>query len=155
MRKIIFLFLISIFLLNKNLYAMDVTQFRVLEDLSNTSPATVRKTLKVGATEVLMGAGLVVLSPHVPSLGSKHSSQNWNNRGEVSSSYDLLSPTTLKVLGKTLVLNGARKFISAAHEEYNILRGSRLQPSERSLFLNIKNGVMDLGLASLIYVSHQ
>lgn len=150
MKKFIFLFLFSLFILNENTCAME-TQFRVVEDLSKAPPATVRKTLKVGATEILMGTGLVALSPYVPSLGSKH----WNNLGNESSNYDLLSPITLKVFGKTLVLTGARKFISAAHEEYNILRGSRLPPTERTLSLNILNGIRDVGLASLIYVSHQ
>jgi hypothetical protein len=149
MRIILFL-LAALFLISDNISAMNAHEFRVLEDLRSVDPMTVRKNLKIGFTEVVLGGGLVVLAPYVPSLGATPGSYR-NDKPN----YDLVSPTTVKVLGKTLVLNGARKFISAAHEEYNILRGCRLPENERTLSLNIRNGIVDIGLAGAIYVSHQ
>ncbi|MBA3813191.1 MAG: hypothetical protein H0X26_01660 [Alphaproteobacteria bacterium] len=150
MMRVVLLFFVGLFFFSENVSAMDTTQFRVLEDLSQKDHPTVRRQLKRGFTEIVLGGGLVVFSPYVPSLGSKHTSYS---RDE--STYDLLSPTNVKVFGKTLVLDGARKFASAAYEEYNIFRGSRLPPNERTLSLNIRNGIVDVGLASLIYLGHQ
>lgn len=149
-KKLFFLFLISLFLFSENVWSMNPDEFRVLEDLRLAEPTTVRRNLKVGFTEVLLGGGLVVLAPYVPTLGSTYGNHKYNH-----SNYDLISPTTIKVLGKTLVLNGARKFISAAHEEYNIFRGSRLPESDRTLSRKVRNGLIDIGLATAIYVSHQ
>ncbi len=136
--------LLTLFTLS-DVYAIE--QIHLLEDFSNTEPPIVRQQLKLGFTEMMMGGTLVMASRHVPSLGSKNTSREYD--------YDLLSPTTLKVFGKALVFSGTRKFISAANEEYNIFRGSRLQENQRTLLRGIRNGVVDICLAGCIYYSHQ
>lgn len=168
MKKVIFLFLINIFLLTHNGYAMEeredlsrglATRFKamvyengVIKDLRTVPEEQVRKIWKFSTTTLALGSSVRHFS------GSSYldflcrSAPLMSNR---------LSPTDLLQLSKAVEYMGITGVVLTTTELYNIWRGSRLakeflaaeSPQDRCR-RNIRNGFADLGLAGLVYVGY-
>ena len=74
--------------------------------------------MKKGFAQIGLGGILVLSAPYAPHLGGRNSRSY--NRYEPYD-YDLFSPTTMQLMGKTLCLHGLREFLAAVNEKYNIL----------------------------------
>lgn len=120
---------------------IDFRNAQILENLSKTDEKTVRKKLIKGGATVAVSS-FVFLSPSY-----LYSSFPFFNG--IKKPLDIAAKTT----ALPALLYGAREFTSALHEEYQILRGSRLPEEQRTFLRGICNGVMDVVLASSIHAA--
>ncbi|MBS0271794.1 MAG: hypothetical protein JSR85_04025 [Proteobacteria bacterium] len=124
-------------------HAQPAPVFSILTDLSKESEDRVNQILKVSIVEVGLGAFMVNFSPYVPALGSS-----------VNQPKNAIGPDAIKVMGRSLTIHGLRELISAAHEKYNIWRGSRLPPAEAASRVRaVRNAFADVGLAIVLHKS--